>query len=60
LETEQSEIEERAKSTACAMYHAKPALNRNTRCRLAWEIKAKNYHVHCSSGIGSDKALIEL
>jgi hypothetical protein len=59
-ETEQSEVEERAKSTACATYHAKPALNRNTRRRLAREIEAKNYHVHRSSGVGSDKALIEL
>jgi hypothetical protein len=43
--------------TACTAFHAKPALNRRTRRRLAREINSVNYHVRHSS---ASKPIVEL
>jgi hypothetical protein len=43
--------------TACTAFHAKPALNRRTRRRLAREINSVNYHVRHSS---VSKPIVEL
>jgi hypothetical protein len=53
-------VEDSAGKPTCASYHVRPALNRNTRRRLAREIEAKNYHIRHSPGVRAEKALIEV
>jgi hypothetical protein len=46
--------------TACTSYHAKPAFNRRTRRRLARDIRAVNFRIVHSQGVGSAKPVVEL